>query len=310
MLNHPVGLAQASEDLENAQDRARGLIDQTVDALPRIGIALAVLLVAWLIARLVRYLLERRWARSRTTSFADVMPKLVAWTIVALGLLAALTLAFPSVDPVDVLAGLGVISIAAGFAFQDIFSNLLSGLLLIMRQPFVAGDQITVDAHQGTVESITIRETSIKTFDGRRILIPNKDVYQNAICIQTAHPAVRTSVVVGCSYDDDLERAARTALDALGQTEGVLEDPGPEAYFTDFGDSSINLDLRYWSDPHQAEIRHTQHHVIVAVKAAFDEAGLDIPWPIRTLDTTDSFRQVISGGAVDESALNGSEVPR
>lgn len=163
-----------------------------------------------------------------------------------------------------------------------------------MRQPFVANDQIEVNEIQGTVEGITIRETVINTFDGRRVLVPNKDVYQNAISIQTAHDAVRTSVVVGCSYDDDLEAAARTALQAMKSTDGVLADPAPEAFFTEFGESAVNLDLRFWTIHRQLEIRSTQHRVVLCVKTAFDEAGLDIPWPIRTLEASESLRGVFS----------------
>ncbi len=291
MFDQPVAFAQASDDLDAAQDRAEGLIDQVVDALPRVGIALAIVVVFWVCSRVVRRLLEKCFERTRPPSFAHVVPRLVGWGVLSVGFVVGVTVAFPGVDPVDVIAGLGIVSVAAGFAFQDILSNLLSGLLLIMRQPFVAGDQIEVNEIQGTVEGITIRETAINTFDGRRVLVPNKDVYQNAISIQTAHDAVRTSVIVGCSYDDDLEAAARTALEAMEETEGVLTEPAPEAFYIEFGDSTINLDLRFWSSPRQVDIRRTQHNVIVELKSAFDEAGLDIPWPIRTLDAKTSFSQ-------------------
>lgn len=294
MPSHPLVLAQVSDDLEVAQDRAQALIDQVVDALPRVGIAVAVVVGFWAFSRLARHLLARRFEHTRPPSFAHVVPRLAGWGVLAVGIVVGVTVAFPGVDPVDVIAGLGIVSVAAGFAFQDILSNLLSGLLLIMRQPFVAGDQIEVNEIQGTVEGITIRETAINTFDGRRVLVPNKDVYQNAISIQTAHDAVRTSVIVGCSYDDDLALAARTALEAMEATEGVLGEPAPEAFFIEFGESTINLDLRFWSRPRQLDIRGTQHNVVIELKSAFDEAGLDIPWPIRTLDAASSLREVMS----------------
>lgn len=283
----------AGDDLVEVRDQAADWLSQAVNSLPRIGIAVLVVLVAWLISIAVRRLLAHRWRRRRTPSFAEVMPRLVGWTIFGLGVTFGITVAFPSIDPVDVIAGLGVASIAAGFAFQDVLSNLLSGLLLITRQPFVAGDQIQVGDHEGAVEGITIRETAITTFQGRRVLIPNRDVYQSAIVIQTAHPAVRTDLTVGCSYGDDLELAASTALHAAQRCDGVLHEPAPEAFFCEFGESSINLELRVWSDPHEVEILHTQHRVVMAVKAAFDEAGLTIPWPIRTLDAGPSLRRLV-----------------
>lgn len=280
---------QNGDELGEARERARGFVEDFTDALPRLGVAVAIVVVAWLLSRMVRAILRPRLSRARTPSFGNVISKLVGYSIVTLGVVAAVTVAFPSIQPVDVVAGLGVVSIAAGFAFQDIFSNLLSGLLLIVRQPFRGGDEIKVLDHEGIVEGITIRETQIRTFDGRRILIPNRDVYQNAIEIQTAFSAVRTNIVVGCSYDDDLEVAATTALAALAGTAGVLERPAPEAYFVEFGESSVDLDLRYWTDPHEAEIRQIQHRVVLAIKAAFDDAGLDIPFPIRSLTATGSF---------------------
>ncbi|MEZ5239657.1 MAG: mechanosensitive ion channel family protein [Microthrixaceae bacterium] len=287
--------AQAGEDLEDAQERAGDLFDQVVDSLPRVGIALGVLFAFWVVSRLLCHVLVRRFERTRPPSFTQVVPKLAGWAVVALGVVVGVTIAFPGVDPVDMIAGLGIVSVAAGFAFQDILSNLLSGILLIARQPFVAGDQIEVNEIQGTVQGITIRETAIETFDGRRVLVPNKDVYQNSITIQTAHECVRTTLVVGCSYDDDLARAAETAVRAARQTEGVLREPGPEGLFCEFGDSSVNLELRFWSDPRQIELLRTQHRVVLAVKAAFDEEGLDIPWPIRTLEASESFRGAVSG---------------
>ncbi len=278
------GLLAQVEDLNDATDQALSAWDAAIDAGPRLGIALGVLVAGWAASRLVRWVLQRRWRRTRTPSFSVVMPKLAGWCVLGATVTVAITVAFPSVDPVDVIAGLGVVSIAAGFAFQDIFSNLLSGLLLIVRQPFVSGDQIEIGEVEGTVRHITIRETEIRTFDGRHVLIPNKDVYQTAISIRTVQPAIRSSLIVGCSYDDDLDLAAATALDALRRAEGVVEDPPPEALFVEFNESTVDLDLRFWTIPLEGDRRMVVHRVVTEVKRAFDAQGLDMPWPIRTID--------------------------
>lgn len=289
-----------TDEVEAARAQAESWWEGAVDALPRIGLALAVVVVAWLLGRALRAVLRPRLTRRRTPSFGAVMSKLAGYAVLALGVVAGLTIAFPSVQPVDMLAGLGVVSIAAGFAFQDILSNLLAGLLLIFRQPFVSGDQIEVGEIQGTVREITIRETQITTFDGRLVLIPNKDVYQNAIEVQTTGEPIRSSLVVGCSYGADLRHAAGVALDALARTEGVVDDPAPEALFTQFGESSIDLDLRYWTDPYQGELRRVQSEVVMAVKEAFDEAGLEIPFPIRTLDAAPTLTRALRATAARE----------
>lgn len=273
-----------ADDLEQTADQARGWWDGFVDAGPRLGIAVGVLVVGWLLGRAVRWLLERRWRSRRTASFTTVMSKLAGWGVLAAATVVAVTVGFPSVDPVDVIAGLGVISIAAGFAFQDIFSNLLSGLLLILRQPFVGGDQVKVGDVEGTVRGISIRETEIETFDGQLTLVPNRDVYQNVLSIRTAGPSIRSELLIGCSYEDDLHAAARTALRAVAECDGVLDQPAPEALFVEFGESTVDLELRWWTDPHELVLRGIRHHVVLAVKDAFDREGLSIPWPIRSID--------------------------
>lgn len=287
-------LAQdAAEDLEDAAQRAQGFFEDLYDAAPRVGIALGVVAVAWLVGWILKKVLTPRWSRRRTRSFGTVIPKLISYGILFVGVIAALTVAFPSVQPVDMLAGLGVVSVAAGFAFQDIFSNLLAGLLLIIRQPFVSGDQVTVGDHSGTVEEITIRETSIRTFDGHRVLIPNRDVYQGAVDIQTAFPSIRTTLVVGCSYDDDLDEARDVALRAVREVAGVLDEPSPEAFFTELGESTIDLDLQWWGDPHQREVYVVRDEVIRAVRRSFAEAGLQLPFPITTLDAAPRFERSV-----------------
>ena len=137
-------------------------MDAFLDALPRLATALAVLVVGWVAGAMTRRLVRPQLRRRRAPSFSAVVSKLIGWAVGVAGTIVAVTIAFPSVQPVDVLAGLGVFSIAAGLAFQDILSNLLAGLLLIFRQPFVSGDQIAVGEHEGTVEEISIRETSIR----------------------------------------------------------------------------------------------------------------------------------------------------
>lgn len=310
MLNQPPPLLLVGQvdDLDDATEKAVGLWDSVIDAGPRLGVAAATLVAGWLLSRVLRWVLHARWKRTRTPSFAVVIPKLAGWTLLAVALTAATTIAFPSIDPVDVVAGLGVVSIAAGFAFQDIFSNLLSGLLLILRQPFVKGDQIEIGEIQGTVRAITIRETEIDTFDGRRVLMPNKDVYQTAISISTARPVIRSEMIVGCSYDDDLALAAATAVEALGRTDGVVADPAPEALFVKFNESTVDLDLWWWTDAHEFERRHVRHRVVTEMMAAFDRAGLDMPWPIRSIDVMHPVPE--ADNSADDVLSDADRTPR
>lgn len=255
----------------------------------RIAVAIGIVVIAYVVSRVLRRVLQPRLARRQTPSFGRVVSRLIGWAIVAVALMFAVTLAAPSIKPVDFIAGLGIFSIALGFAFQDILSNLLAGLLLIIRQPFERGDQIEVNGFTGTVEGITIRETTLKTFDGQRVIVPNADVYQSAIQVLTAFDRRRTNLEIGVGYDDDLGVAEDCILDACAGIDGVLEDPAPEAYLIGLGDNAVIFDLRYWTDPHQADVRRVEHHVFRAVKERLDDEGLDMPFPVRTLEASPSL---------------------
>ncbi|NNL49012.1 MAG: mechanosensitive ion channel family protein, partial [Acidimicrobiia bacterium] len=198
-----------------------------------------------------------------------------------------------SVTPGDLIAGLGVFSIAIGFAFQDILSNLLAGVLILIRQPFEIGDQIEVDGQTGTVQEITIRETQLKTFGGEKIVIPNAEVYQSIVRVQTAYGPKRTVLVVGLDDHEDQENATQVVLDAVRSVDGVKSDPPPQVFFTGFGDSTTNFDLRYWTDPEQATVRQVQDKVVRSVSRALKEAGIDMPSPITELDARSSFKEAL-----------------
>ena len=261
----------------------------------RIGVAVGIVVVAYLVRTVVRRFLQPRLTERQTPSFGRVVSRLIGWAIVAVASIFAVTMAAPSIKPVDFIAGLGIFSIALGFAFQDILSNLLAGLLLIIRQPFQQGDQIEVNGYTGTVEGITIRETTLKTFDGQRVIVPNADVYQSAIQVRTAFEKRRTDLEIGVGYEDDLDRAETAILDACSSVGDVLEDPEPQAYLVGLGDNAVLFDLRYWTTPEQADVRRVEHHVFKAVKQRLDAEGIDMPFPIRTLEAAPSFVEAVRG---------------
>lgn len=286
-------------------------LNMSEDDLTRIGTALAVLVVGYLANRLLARVLRPRLTARRTPSFGDVFTRLAGWALLVVAVMVAMTIAFPSVRPVHFIAGFGIFSIAIGLAFQDILSNLLAGLLLILRQPFERGDQIEVNDLVGTVEGISIRETSLKTFDGIRVIIPNADVYQNAIKIRTAFSHRRTGVVVGVGYEDDLDQAERAILEACGSVAEVVGDPAPQAYIRELGDDAVVFDLRYWTEPHQAEVRRIQHEVLKAVKQRLDAEGIDMPFPTRTLEVAPSAAEALerTGARRDDGSGDDQAMP-
>ena len=168
-----------------------------IKLLPNIVVALVVFAIFWGLAALARRLIYRRTRRGERENLGEVLGGFIRASIILLGFLLAATIVIPSLKPGDLVAGLGVSSVAIGFAFKDILQNWLAGLLLLIRQPFQVNDQIEVAGHEGTVERIETRATLIKTYDGQRVVIPNSDIYTNAIQVKTAFEKRRSQYDVG-----------------------------------------------------------------------------------------------------------------
>ncbi len=300
-----VSTRAATSATDEITTSAGDLLDSLLRALPRVGVALVVVVLAWALARGLRAVLRRVLARRHTPSFTAVMSKIAGWAVLTLGVLAGVTIVFPSVKPVDLLAGLGFFSLAVGFAFKDILENTLAGVLMLFRQPFASGDQIEVQGHAGTVQAITIRETRLKTFDGQLILIPNSDVYKSAIRVQTHFEQRRLSFVVGIAYENDPAEAAEVITAALRGVSGVAADPAPEALLDNLGVSTVDLSARFWCDARQHEALLVLHEAIDAVKKALDTAGIEMPADIVALQATPSFRAALRG---DDVTPGGSVV--
>ena len=199
------------------------------------------------------------------------------------GIVIACVIGFPGLRLGDIIATLGLSSVAIGFAFQDISKNFLAGVLLLLQQPFRIQDQIIVGEYEGTVERIDIRTTKIRTYTGERVLLPNSKVFTSPVQVRTAFDSRRTDLAVGVDYNTSLPEARRILQRIVGQVEGVLPVPEPEIDLLGFGDSSIDMVVRYWTVPEQKKVRNVKTATIVAIKKAFDQANINIPYPIRTL---------------------------
>jgi small-conductance mechanosensitive channel len=205
------------------------------------------------------------------------------WSILAFGLLVVATIVFPSIRPADALATLGIGSIAVGFAFKDILQNWIAGLLILWRRPFRRGDQIVINDYEGTVEHIEARATILKSYDGRRVLIPNSDAYTRSLIINTAYPTRRSQYDVGIGFGDDIETARRVILQALCDLEGVEREPPPEVIPWELDSSSVNLRVRWWTQSPRSNVVAARGRVIAAIKRALNEAAIDMPFPTRVV---------------------------
>ncbi|RYH02787.1 mechanosensitive ion channel family protein [Salipiger sp. IMCC34102] len=262
-------------------DKLDTWLDGFFRLLPNIAIALVVIAIFYVIARLISGAVRRAAARRDRPSLADVASSLVKWIFIIVGVMLAITIVAPSVKPGDLIAGLGVGSVAIGFAFKDILQNMLAGILILLRQPFAVGDQIVSGGHEGTVERIETRATLIKTYDGRRVVIPNADIYTDSVVVLTAYDQLRSELDVGIGCNDDWARARQILEETCRGIEGVLPDPAPETIPVAQGDFANIIRLRWWTKSPKKDRIHVRGEVIQATYIALDEAGIDLPYPTQ-----------------------------
>lgn len=245
----------------------------------------AVALVGWVISRLVREGTRRllRW-RGRGPGTAGVYGRIVGWVVLWVAVGAGLTVAFPSVRPVDILGGVGVVSIAAGIAFQTVLGNMFAGIVLVTRDIFRVGDQIAVGEHRGTIARIDLTATTMQTFDGRLVVVPNGVLHSEIVTVQTGYARVRSSVAIEIDDSADLEVARGVAVAAMRGLPTILDEPAPDALLTEVGTATVRLELRFWSGALQLETRAAQHDVIVAVLRAFRREGVNTGSDVVTIE--------------------------
>ncbi len=258
-------------------------INESIRLLPNIVVAVVVLAIFWGLGVLARRLVNKRSTARGRDNLGDVLGGFVKWMVILLGFLLAATIVIPSLKPGDLIAGLGVSSVAIGFAFKDILQNWLAGLLILLREPFHVHDQIEVNGHEGTVERIETRATIIKTYDGQRIVIPNSDIYTNAVLVKTAYEKRRSQYDIGIGYGDGIDDACEVILEAVHGVKGVETDPAPEALTWDLAASWVTIRARWWTNSKRTDVVHVKSAVIRAVKLALNEARIDLPYDTQVL---------------------------
>jgi small-conductance mechanosensitive channel len=260
------------------------LLASAVKIFPAIIIALIIIMLTRYAAQFTRNLADKIGKRALDSkSLQLLLRKTTFITTWIIGIVLACVVAFPGLRLGDIIATLGLGSVAVGFAFQDIFKNFLSGILILIQRPFRIDDQIIIGDYEGTVEQIDIRATEIRTYGGEKILIPNSEVFMSAVRVRTAYGYRRTDLAVGVDYNTSLPEARQILQRTIERVDGVLDDKAPEIDLVGFGDSSIDFAVRYWTNPRQPYVRQIQTKAILAIKEALDAADIGIPYPIRTL---------------------------
>jgi len=267
--------------VDSGWERLQSLSEGAVAAAPNLLIGLCVFVTVYLVSLGVGRGVARVAARSgQPPHIAKIFTRLSRSAINLFGAMLALSVVLPSLDAASVFGALGIGSVAVGFAAKDIFQNLLAGILLLVTRPFHIGDQIVSGPHEGTVEDIQIRATLLRTYDNRRVVIPNSELYTNRVVVNTAYDARRIHLMVSIGESDDIGRAGGVILGEIAKIERVLREPKPVILLQSLGDFSLNLEVRYWIKPTvMREVVESTDEVYRAIAPALIAAGIDMPFP-------------------------------
>jgi small conductance mechanosensitive channel len=281
-------------------------IDILVENLPNFVLALILIICTIFIAKSIKRLSAKYIHKLGTNvTISKFLSQLIFLGILILGIMLALSAMDLTKTVSSILAGLGIIGLALGFAFQDTAANFISGIYITFNQPYKLGDIIqTQDGHEGCVIEINLRITKIKTYNGPIVYVPNRYLFQECFTNFTEFEQRRVQIECGVSYGEDLEQVEKVALESARNVSSRLQSEEPTLFWTGFGDSSINFTLNIWCKFKGANLDYipVRNEAIISLKKAFDKNDIMIPFPIRTLDFG------IKGGTQLNKELSGLSI--
>ncbi|MFV1442691.1 MULTISPECIES: mechanosensitive ion channel family protein [unclassified Phaeobacter] len=266
-------------------DQLTGWLEGAIDALPRLAVAIIVLVLTaalvWAAKTIIRRISSQLKLRRNLCDVLQLLASVLLWLI---GSLIAVTVVFPTITPGKALTTLGLGSVAIGFAFKDTFENFLAGILLLLREPFQIGDFIECEGAEGQIEAITVRDTRIRQTDGQLVVVPNAQLFHNAVTVRTNRELRRATLICGVAYGEDVDAARDVISKAVRGVDMVRNDVRDiQVFAKSFGASSIDFEITWWTGSEPVDIRTSRDQVVGAVKSALDDAGIEIPFPYRTL---------------------------
>ncbi|MGD8318214.1 MAG: mechanosensitive ion channel family protein [Myxococcales bacterium] len=265
-----------------------GWVEGFIEMLPNLAVAILVLVLAWLLSVAGVAATRRAMTRLRVRpSIESLFTTVLRIAILLTGLMIALGILNLDKALTSILAGAGIVGLALGFAFQDLAANFISGVGLSIHRtyPFKVGDIIETNDVFGTVQQISLRTTELRTLDGKQITIPNKLIYQDKLTNHSFSGERRVDLSCGISYGEDLEQVKRVSLKAIEGVANRNKNRAVEFYFEEFGDSSINFIVWFWIKfEKQTDYLDAMSEAVMRLKSAYNQNGITIPFPIRTLD--------------------------
>lgn len=273
------------EPVKILTEQLREIARASIEIIPQIAVAIVVVLLTFGFSRLVRMIARRILGRTKLRkSLKELFTLLTSILVWILGLMSAAIIVFPGLTPSSMLAGLGIGSVAIGFAFKDVFENFLAGIIILFRREMRIGDYIECENIEGQVDHIAIRESHIRQTDGQLVIVPNSILFKNPVTVRTDLDLRRVTIICGVAYDVDVDDARDVIQQAVATCKSVVQDGKPIQIFAqEFGESSINFEVTWWTGSKPVDVRASRDQVVSTVKRALDTAGIEIPFPYRTL---------------------------
>jgi len=273
------------------------ILKEAISHLPNIGAGVVILLITWLVSfafqKLVPKVLSRGNMRTSLKELLVTLGKVLIWLV---GFMITAMILFPGLTPSKALGAAGLASVAIGLAFKDIFQNFFAGILLLWKFPFEPGDFIECGDIKGKVIETELRLTTIRSTSGELVVVPNAHLVGNPIEVLTDLDWRRVEITTGVAYGEDVATAIEVLKKALEACETIDTSRPRDVFASNFGASSIDLDVLFWTKPTPRDHRIARSEVVVAIKKALDDAGIEIPFPYRTMTFSEPLKIEQSAG--------------
>jgi len=267
-------------------DKLQGWLSAIIQNIPNLILAIVVMIASYFMARYIRkFVLKLVEKRVPQESVANIIAKISAVIIVVAGLFLALGILNLSKMLTSLLAGAGVVGLAIGLALQGTLSNTFAGIVISFRKRIQIGNWVETNGYSGEVMDVNLKEFVLKEADNNIVVIPNKMILENPLKNYSLTTRMRVFLECGVGYESDLEEVQRLTKEVIANTFEQVKSPDDvEFYYTEFGNSSINYLCRFWIDAESMlEKLKAKTKAIIEIKKAYDKAGINIPFPIRTL---------------------------
>jgi small conductance mechanosensitive channel len=296
------------EPITAITEKVNTWFESVVAMIPNMLLAVILFILFIVLSKLSRKVFIKIFQRSSDNkALQNLFATVIYYAVMGIGLFTILEVLNLGKAVTSLLAGVGVVGLALGFAFQEIAANFVSGVILAFHKPFQIHDIVKIQGYMGEVTRTNLRVTVIETFQGQEVYIPNKDVLNSAIENYSFLGTRRIDLAGGVSYAEDLKKVRSLVLETIGKLEYTVRHEDMFFAFTEFGGSSINFEIKFWikypDDPNFLQMRS---NAIIAIKQAFDENGITIPFPIRTLDFGIKGGKTLSEMQVNLQSANNS----